>query len=161
MLKYPNITDISLVTDTISIYRRKKTISKVPIRYRYIDISNISTTFSIYRPTSRIYVFPIWSSNGISANDISEMSSSYNNSDWLHDILVQYLDDVDEDSVQLAMSEALEDKVNPAVHTADVFTSVRQLCDHLPYLQHSLQCLYKITTHSADVFIADQYAPQY
>ena len=53
---------------------------------------------------------------------------------------MQYLDDVREDSVQLAMSEALENKVDPAVHTADVFTSVRQLCDHLPYLQHSLQC---------------------
>jgi len=40
MIKYLKITDISLVTDTISIYR-KETISKVPIpiyRYRrYID----------------------------------------------------------------------------------------------------------------------------
>jgi len=50
MIKYPKITDISLVIDTIS----KKPISKVPLRYRYqyIDIGDTSTIFSIYRPTS-------------------------------------------------------------------------------------------------------------
>jgi len=52
MIKYPKITDISLVIDTIS----KKPISKVPLRYRYqyIDIGDTSTIFSIYRPTSTV-----------------------------------------------------------------------------------------------------------
>ena len=53
MIKYRKITDIVLVIDTISIYR-KKPISNVPIRYRYrhIDIGDISTIFSIYQPTT-------------------------------------------------------------------------------------------------------------
>jgi len=55
--KYRKITDISLDIDTISIYR-KKTISKVPIRYRYIDIGDISTIFSICRPTSSTWIAP-------------------------------------------------------------------------------------------------------
>ena len=46
--KYRKVTDISLVTDTISIYR-KKPISTVPIRYTHADIS-IS---AIYRPYFR------------------------------------------------------------------------------------------------------------
>jgi len=39
--------------NTISIYQ-KKTIPKLPIRYRYqyVDISDISTIFSVYQPTS-------------------------------------------------------------------------------------------------------------
>jgi len=54
MIKYRKITDISPVTDTISI--SKKT-DKVPIRYRYryVDIGDISTIFSIYRLTSNAY----------------------------------------------------------------------------------------------------------
>jgi len=43
--------------------------------------------------------------------------------------------DVSKDSVELSMSEALEHKLNPAVDTADIFTGVLQLCNHLPHLQ--------------------------
>jgi len=46
MIKYPKITDISLVTDTIS--------KNLYLKYRFdTDINtDISTVFSIYRPTS-------------------------------------------------------------------------------------------------------------
>ena len=43
--------------------------------------------------------------------------------------------DVSKDRVELSMSEALEHKLNPAVDTADIFTGVLQLCNHLPHLQ--------------------------
>ena len=49
-----------------------------------------------------------------------------------------YLDNVTKHGVQLAVSEALEYKVNPAIHTSDVFTRILQLCYHFPHLQHSL-----------------------
>ena len=52
MTKYRKITDISLVTDTISMYRKNRY-----LKCRYdtdTDIGNISTIFSIYRPTSNM-----------------------------------------------------------------------------------------------------------
>jgi len=47
MIEYRKITNILLVTDTISIYRKNRY-----QKCQYIDIKNISTIFLIYRPTS-------------------------------------------------------------------------------------------------------------
>jgi len=60
MIKYQitGITDISLVIDTISIYR-KNDISKVPIQYQYsyINIGDILTIYSIYWPISSNHLY--------------------------------------------------------------------------------------------------------